>query len=202
MYNGYNLKPRTGWRLITPPTSEVLDLTAVKQQLNRMDTVDDVYIQSLIPVAREYIEARNRILAPQTWEMVLDGIPGEGQITIWKNPVQSVDFIQYADSDGVMQTWDAAAYQLSTTSAPARILLAPNASWPTVRAQSESLVVRVRAGYTGSPVSIPALLMQSMRMLIAHLYEHREAVIDGGVTLLPVGLEDFIDAAIGQARVY
>lgn len=72
---------------------------------------DDPDIEMWVQAATEYIESRNVILTPQTWELVLDSFPYCEPIRLWKGPVQSVDFIQYLDVDGVTQTWSASSYQ-------------------------------------------------------------------------------------------
>lgn len=191
----------TGWRQVTPPAGEILDLGKAKQHLRVTHTAEDEYIESLIPVAREYIEAKDHLLAVQTWEMLLDAFPPEG-ITLWKNPVLAVESIHYLDSGETSQIWDAAEYQAVLTARPPQIVLATNASWPSITSRPEAVTVRFTGGYNGSPVSIPSLLMHAMKLLIGHLYIHREAVIDGTVTEIPLGLEQLIDQAISRARVY
>lgn len=190
-----------GWRLITPPTSEILDLAAVKQQLRVTHTAEDDYLESLIPMAREYIEARDHILATQVWEMLLDAFPAEG-ITIWKNPVQSVDLINYVDTDGTTQTWSTDDYRVIRTGRQARVELVTNASWPSTQYQSEAVTVRFTAGYAESPPSIPKMLIHAMKLFIGHFYIHREAVTEDRAVELPMGLETLIGAAIANARVY
>lgn len=70
-------------RLLTPPASEPVTLAEAKAHL-RLDTVDDdTYVNTLILVARQYVEqACWRGLVTQTWELVLDGFGGEDTLEL------------------------------------------------------------------------------------------------------------------------
>jgi uncharacterized phiE125 gp8 family phage protein len=196
-----NWKPQTGYRLITAPTREVLDLEMVKKAINVDIFEDDPLIRIYMAAAVEYIESRNHILRPQTWEMTLNSF--QDPIRIWKQPVISVDYIQYiSDSDGTTQTWGVDQYQAILTADPPQVRLAYNASWPSARYQDEAVTVRFTAGYNNSPFSIPAQLTVAMYLFVGHLYANREAVSDGRQVELPLGLEALIENAIGQARAY
>src|SRR5437773_10785951 len=112
--------PQTGWRLIAPATDEVLTLDQARAHLKVDFPNDDALIQIFIDTAVEFVQSRNVLLAPQTWEMVLDHFPCWGEvIMLWKNPVQSVDFINYVDENGATQTWN--DYHLAKSGRLARI---------------------------------------------------------------------------------
>lgn len=198
----WNRKPQTGWRLITGPVSEVISLEAAKLQLRVTNNAQDDLIERNISIARAYIESRGQILSTQVWETLLDEFPCDGIIPIWKSPVQSVDSVSYLDPSGAGQTWSTDSYHVARGSYPTRITLLPATSWPSVQCQPEAITIRLTLGYNSSPVSVPWQLIGAMHLLIGHLQLHREAVIDGSVTELPIGMEDLIDSAIGRARVY
>ncbi len=198
---------RTGWRLVVPAKDEPISLCDAKTFLNISHAHDDVFIGILITAAREYIEARDHILSPQTWEMTLDRFPAcrWEPVRLWKRPVVSVESIDYIDSDGNPQTWSPSEYQTALTSDPPRIVPVHGGNWPTVRCQPEAVTIRFKAGYSNSPVETPSRLVAAMLLLIGHLYSNREAVvvIQGVVSVeLPIGLEALIDSVVGRARVY
>jgi len=197
-------KPEIGWRLITPPSSSVISLGEAKLHLKVDTDTEDDYIQTLIDAATGWVAGRNRLLGDQVWELVLDAFPCEG-IRLWKQPVQSVDSIQYVDTDGNTQTLDSDLYQVALASDPPRIMPAYGEVWPATRCQMESVTVRFTGGYNDSPIQIPAQIIAAMRMLMGHLYANKEAVVimQGIVSLeLPLGLEALLDSVIGYAKVY
>lgn len=195
--------PRTGWRLITPPVGPVLDIDEAKLQCNVEHSRDDDLIYMLVEAATEYIETRGRILSTQVWEMLLDEFPC-GFIPVWKYPVQLVNWIEYVDSDGVAQTLDAANYQTALTSEPVRIYPAYGRAWPTVRSQPEAVTIRFTAGYNSSPPTLPKQLLASMKILVGHLYEHRDSMVSHDKVKLTISpaMEILLESAIGRHRVY
>lgn len=167
-------------------------------------THDDAYLEFLIEVATGYVEARDHLLAPQTWERVINGFPCAGEpLNLWKSPIRTIDFVKYVDSDGALQTWDAAEYQAVLSSRVPCIVPAYGFSWPSARCQAESVVVRFSGGYDDSPAQIPSTIIGAMNLLVGHLYANREAaVVDGSAVEIPLGLERLLDSILGSPRVY
>lgn len=195
---------QSGWRLVTPPTEEIIDLSVAKEwvRAQNVDTDNDL-IEFLVEVATGFVEARDHALGTQVWERLLDRFPYCEPLNLWKKPVQSVEFVKYTDTDGVLQTWDPAEYQTVLTSRVPCIVPAYSKTWPTTRCQPESVVVRFTAGYNSSPLQVPSLITGAMRTLIGHLYANRESVVVGNAAVvIPQSLEDLLDAVLGSPRVY
>ncbi len=197
-------RPQTGWSLVTPATSPApIYLDEAKLHLRIDGDEDNDYIQLLIDASVSWVEQHGLLLNTQTWDMFLDCFPYCEPITLWKHPVQFVDFIKYVDADGTTQTLDESAYQVSLNSEFPRIMPAYGTSWPSTRSQMEAVTVRFTGGFNSSPQAIPATVVPAMQLLIGHLYANREAVVimQGIVSLeLPFGLEALLDSAIRSMR--
>ena len=133
--------------LVTGPTSEPLHIDYAKQHLRIDHTEEDVYVEGLIAAVRSECEAwRNECLVSQTWDLRLDGWPND-DIIIPRVPVASVSSITYVDTDGVTQTLATSYYTVDAYSRPARIALAYQQTWPTVRGVVNAITIRFVAGY-------------------------------------------------------
>lgn len=175
--------------LITPPTTEPLSLEEAKLHLRLEEPVleaENVYVGGLVAAARRHVEkVTGRALVTQTWEAVEDGFPC-AELRLAKGELQSVTSVKYLDAAGAEQTLDAAAYQVDAVRRPGRlggrVVLAPGAAWPaTAAGRINAVRVRFVAGY-GAASAVPDDIKQAMRLLIGHLYEHREEEITGTIT--------------------
>lgn len=186
---------------ITAPTVEPVTLAEVKLHL-RVDGVDeDALITALITAAREQAESiTRRALNTQTWRLTLDRFPAI--IELPRPHLQSVDSVQYVDTDGVLQTLAADAYQVAGTSEPARILPAYGQSWPATRSQPEAVSITYTAGFGAAGADVPASIRQWILLYIGALYENREAFRAaervGGVASLPT---PFLDGLLANYRL-
>lgn len=184
-------------KLYTPPAAEPVALANVKSHLRVDHGLDDTLIEGLITVARQEAEKiTRRALITQTWELVLDRFPCH-EITAPLPPLQSVTSIKYYDTDGAEQTLDAAAYQVDTDSAPARIIPAYGLIWPTTRDQLNTVRIQFIAGYGDADTNIPQAIKQWIMIRVATLYENREAIAQGQ----PVQDLKFVDGLLDEYRV-
>jgi len=162
------------------PVLKPIDVADLKVHTVVTDAADDVYLDELIDVAREQVEAdTGRALVEQTWQLVGGQFPAE--ISVPKPPLVSVTFIKYFDTSGVQQTLPVEDYQVLVTSIGASICPAPGKSWPAVQAgRYNAVVVEFVAGYVvddgqgGTTGAIPARARQALMVWAAHLYENRE----------------------------
>lgn len=155
------------------PESSVLSLQEMKAWTRQDVSEDDGLLEQLIEDATDYIDGPSGIgiaLAPQTWELSLDGFPSVIEIPL--GPVLSVDSIQYVDTDGADQTLDVSKYRVDSRSNPARITPAYNETWPTTRDVTNAVNVTFRVGHE----SVPNDLKRAVALLASHWYEHRSAV--------------------------
>lgn len=161
------------------------------------NTTLDPLLTALITAARMYCETHTkRAFCTQTWDLKADHwdelVDCRGVITMPMPPLQSVTTITYIDGAGSSQTWSATTgYE---TDAPAgtyalhgRIKPRYQQVYPALRVSTfNTVVVRFICGY-GAAATVPQAIKQAMLLIIAHWYEHREAVnIVNLVTVVPL----------------
>lgn len=180
-------------RVVTAPALEPVALEQAKEHLRVDIANDDLLIGSLITTARQALEQElGRALITQTFDYVLDEFPADGVIRLPRGPLQSVTSLTYIDSAGASQVWASSNYVVDLYSDPPRLSLAPNKSWPTLQDRIAAVTVRCVAGYGLTPASVPGPIQQAMLLVIHHLYENRNQVIEAvgaNVVVLPQGAE-------------
>lgn len=155
-------------------TVEPVTLSDAKDQLRIESdfTLDDTYINSLISSARDRVEEYcNRFFGEQQVTLVIDGAFPSGNINLPYPDLQSVDSIQYLDSDNALQTVSGSEYFADLTNQ----VIYLSGSWP---GDAKNYRVNVT---TGAPVDLEGV-KAAILMIVADLYEHRtESVV--GVTI-------------------
>jgi len=101
--------------------------------------------------------------------------------------------VTYTDSDGAAQTFAAENYVVpaSGTLIP-RLALKQNKQWPSLADQDGAIVVTYKAGIgVSSPITGIEVepLKLAVKMLVAHWYEHREAVDPVKMQIVPHGVD-------------
>jgi len=179
-----------GLRVITPPSVEPVSVDEVKAQA-RVDLADeDALIQGYIRAARETLERLLwRAFITQTLELTLDGWPEGSEIRLPRPPLQSVTAVRYITEDGTLKTLDPALYVVDTASEPGRVVLKRGKSWPSeTLAPAAGVKVEYVAGYGDQASDVPEPIRQAILLLAAHWYEHREAVSEGQMVEVPMGV--------------
>ncbi len=164
---------------MTAPTIEPVTLYEIKQHL-RLDsdtsTDEDDVLSNFIIAARDTCEKfQNRAYIDQTWDLVLDDWPGGDIITIPRPPLGSVTSITYYATGGMTATMTASTYIIDKDSEPGRVSLGYGEVWPTTTLRPvKGIIVRFLAGYGSAASSVPTRVKQAIRLLVGHMYEHRE----------------------------
>lgn len=163
------------------PTEEPVTLAEAKMQV-RLDEADDApLLPSMIGSARRKVEEfTRRQLVTATFTLKLDRFPLGPTINVPRPPLQSVSSITYVDPDGDVKTLATSVYSVDTDSQPGRISLAYGQVWPAIREQDNSVVITFPCGY-GAATAVPDTFKDAIRLLIAHRWENREAVVTGMV---------------------
>jgi uncharacterized phiE125 gp8 family phage protein len=186
--SGYQL------RRTSEPEAESVSLEQVKRWLNLDSDItedDELLTDLLIPSAREFVENETRlVLVDSIFEMKLDDFDRRGSYLGWfwsqeiRLPVQpliQVIDVQYLGTDGQYVSLPSTDW-LEVKDEPPRIVSNPSGNcWPVLLPRPGAVLVTFRAGYesAGSPqdaASVPTAIKLAMQMLIAHWYEHREAL--------------------------
>jgi len=176
----------------------LLSLADAKKQCYVLDTEDDAFITALISVARRTVEARTwRQLIPATFNLYLDEFPkGDGIIEVWKCPVIGLTSVSYYDTNDVLQTWASSNYEVDLKSEPARIKPVNGETWPDTYEKLNAVQITYTAGYDASDSfhTIPDNLVQAMKLVVAYMFNNRDAVLvsEGrslAVEELPMGVE-------------
>lgn len=148
--------------------------------------VDADLVAAYVAAAEAHLDGANgvlgRVLVTQAWEMTLARFPRPGQhfIEVPLPPLQDVTSITYVDETGQTQTLASNTYHvIEDATAPAQIVLAYGESWPATRRQAEAVTVTFTAGYGDTPADVPAPIRAAGLLMVADMYEHREAQVAG-----------------------
>jgi len=178
-----------GLAVVTPPTEEPLTLAELKEHL-RIETADDNdYITALGISGREWCEGFcNRQFVTATYDWSVDKF--SSSFLLPKPELQSVTTVKYIDTDGATHSVSDSVYDVDIEQETRRLRLAYSESWPSDRRSTpNSVIIRFVAGY-GDADAVPETIKAAIKLLVGHLYEHREAVTLGHLSRsLQYGLE-------------
>lgn len=196
-------------KTVTPPDIEPVSIDEVIYHA-RIDTYnqegyeESVLLKTLIKTAREQAEHKlNRYLITQTVDAFFDAFPVCDRL-IMLPPVQSIASIKYIDTDGVLQTLDAANYYLDNSGKASRVGCAYGYTWPASRSQSGAVIVRFVGGYGDAASDVPASIRDWMFLRIKTLYEKRDALFVAGNAGIDDRITDnnFADGLLDSERVW
>lgn len=181
-------------------TSTYVPVTTAEQKLwMRVDhATDDVPIAALVVAATQYAEqfTRRRFIDQTEIQYFTDFAD---PMKLYWSPMDSATTIYYTSTAGVNTLLAGTVYDDDTTEEPPLIRLAYGQSWPSHRGDANGITVTYVAGY-GVAADVPEGIKTAIKMLAAHWYEHREAVVDvfgGGLTEVPMA----VDAMLWPYRV-
>lgn len=179
-------------------------LQQVKRQCEVDDdiTTHDTWFNEAIAEAQDVIEGMLQSTLTETYyQLTGDAWPCDGKILLPMGPILSVIGISYLDRDGNRQSLDpASAYTTVLGGRSGYVIPAWNTSWPYARWTADSVSVEYSAGYqgAGSPgdaSGVPKGIVRGMKMLVAHWFENREAILQGTISKeIEMGLRDVIQA--------
>lgn len=169
---------------ISTPVNLPLTLAEAKRQLRieESETAFDDDITSLIKAAAEWIYATCHVtLITTEYRACFDSFPNTRQFKIPGFPLDQIIVITYRDPSGAAVS--AADYQLDKTQVPAAIYPAPGEEWPETQSERiDAVRIDYEAGYGASATNVPELPKHLLRLLVAHWFKNREAVVTGAAT--------------------
>jgi uncharacterized phiE125 gp8 family phage protein len=182
--------------LLTAPESEPLSVLDAKSYLRVAHDNDDAIIAALIASARHHVEALTRLgLMTQTWRVVLDRWPDNGRIRPKLGPLRSVSAARIYNESGDTVGIDVDRFVVD---AAAGTIAAPGWSLPIPGRATAGIELDIEIGFGAAPADVPQILLQAIRMLVAHWYENRGLVSIGqSIAMMPPS----VNAMIASHRV-
>lgn len=183
-----------GLALVTGPKVEPVSLDEVKSDFLHIDhDKEDGLLTLFVSSARTHIESAvlRRALLTQTWDLYLDSFPDEDCIEVPLPPLRDVESVKYTTFlGGEPTTMNEGLYVVDSVSQPGCIV--PIAGWPTFAPYPVNAVaVRFVAGYGAKATDVPAPIRNAIMVLVAHLYENREAEVGSIDSILANLLTDY-----------
>lgn len=181
--------------LLAGPALEPVTLAEAKAFL-RVDTGDeDDLIATLIAAARIHTEVvTRRAMIDQSWRLALDTWPEGREIRLPIAPLRAVSAIRVFDAEGEETGLPLAQFIAETGSMPARLILPSSIPGPDTLRPFAAIEIDYLAGYGEAAADVPAPLKQAVLSLVAHWFEHRDAVIMAGSgAVVPSGFDRLVE---------
>lgn len=161
--------------LLTGPAAEPLVLQDFKDFLRITHDAEDAILALLITTARQMVESlTRRLLLTQDWRLVLDAWPPSGLILPPLAPVSGLIAARLRHRTGGETVLPLSRFTLRGDRTPPVIAFEREAM-PAPDQPVGGIELDLRLGYGASAAQVPADLVQAVRLLAAHLYEHRDA---------------------------
>jgi uncharacterized phiE125 gp8 family phage protein len=168
----------------TFPTALPLSLCDAKDQcrIEQDETFYDVDLVHLIRTAGDWVQDNCHVTLISTeFDIIADSFPTERRFKLPVYPVISIDSIAYVDATGTAQTLT--GFQEALHELPAAIYPAVNTCWPDTQEEKVGAVtITLIAGYGADDSAVPNQVKHLLRLLVAHWFKHREAVLTGTIS--------------------
>lgn len=193
-----SITPFRSLRRISQPAVEPVSLSLAKQHC-RVDTdSDDLYIQSLIAVARQYVEdVLDITICNSVWEVKYDLFP-IWAIILPRLPLASGTItVTHRNGDGTYGTLSSANgdFQVDASVVPGRIYPLWARAWPPTRGDENSVAVQFTAGYGVDGQTAPPVVKHLILLLVAHWFDTRQPAVTGAPQSVPQTFETLLAAA-------
>ena len=198
---------RTHYSVVTAAQSEPLSLEQATEHV-RIDSNDDlVYLNSLVSVAREYVDSVTgkvsvkttfKVVAP-SWHALINGsddalvIPQRNiySIPLFRAPLVSVSSVKYyPPSTETLTTVSAGDYRVITLTDIGMVQFKETP--PEHEDRPDAVQIEFIAGYS-APCNVPPVLAHAQKMLVAHLYENRMPAAFTSISEIPYTLKAMLE---------
>ncbi len=158
---------------LSEPFTYSISLAEIKNHLRILDSDNDSYLLSLLPVSTAYCETiLGRRLISQQWRLWLDG--WQRIIKLPFPPVITVDAIKYYDLENTLQTLPITDYETDLIDEPAKVKLLNR---PAVINNYNAAYIDFTCGYGEAGSDVPSPIRQALLMLIGHYYMNRQDIL-------------------------
>jgi uncharacterized phiE125 gp8 family phage protein len=187
-------------RLITPPATEPVTTAEAKLHCKVDHEEENALVDGYIGAARAQCEhILGRSIMPQTWELVLDSFPLDGDIELLNPTIISITSIKYIDANtGTEVTLAVNQYALDKDNEPGWVMPAAGVTWPATADVANAVRIRYQAGYADA-ASVPESIKSWIKLAVGVWYKNREAGIEAGITTLP---HDFFSGLLDRYRIW
>lgn len=180
------------------PSDVPVTLADIKADLRIQHAAEDELLHSLISAAADFLDAPNgaigKALISQEWEVSVPCFDRHERIELPITPVMDLLSVQYYDADNNSQTMDVADFYLLGSEDWAYIEAKPDVTVPGVYDRADAITVTFKAGFGANESAVPGSIKQAMRLMVAHWYENRSAVVIGAsVAELPMAAQALIN---------
>jgi uncharacterized phiE125 gp8 family phage protein len=181
--------------LLAGPAREPITLAEAKLYLRVDHDSEDVLIGSMITAARATVEAlTRRVLIDQRWRIVRDAWPASGLIALPVNPLREITSAHVLDAAGGETPVPLVALTADVARLPGLIRVA-RGGVPLPGRPIAGIAIDVIAGHGEEADHVPSPLIEAVRVVLAHFYEHRD--VAGAGAAFPARL----DALVAPFRV-
>lgn len=166
------------FKIITPNTTQVLQLADVKKhlQIDASFTDDDAMLTAIMTAVRKHTEEYlGRFLLTTTIEQYYSKWHAGG-LVLFFTPVTSVASVKYFDTEGAEQTLSTDVYETDASQEPSLLLNKWNQEFPALRGHHNDVTVRYVCGYA-SAADVPESIKQAMLLMVTSYYEHRDDAV-------------------------
>ncbi len=176
--------------LLAGPAEEPVSLVEAKAFLKVDDVAEDGLIATLIGAARLHVEGvTGRALVAQSWRLVLDDWPEGGVVKLPVTPLMAVTGIAAVDANGASHDIELGQF----LSEPDGLIVPRVVLGMPALQERCGIEIDYVAGFGADAADVPADLRQAILGLVAHWFEHRDAVIVAGSgAVVPSGFDRMV----------
>lgn len=172
--------------IATAATVEPISLAELRAHLREPDHAEDEYLAGLITAAYKWCEDFTwSKFCTQTWDEYFDGFASP--LKLWHPPVSAITSVTYTDTDGDSQTLSTDYYELGQVDGLGVCRLKYNQTWPSTRCHYDVVTVKYVCGY-GAASAVPTPIKHAIKLVAAHLFNHREDAIEVALHTIPLGV--------------
>lgn len=175
------------YTLTTPPATYPISTAEAKAACDVTFSDDDDLIDAYIAAAAGLVEEMaGKSLVSQTWTRTSpDAV---GCVALTKPPLIAVTAMTYYDRDDVEQTLDVSDFYVYKDEDRAWIEPKNDADWPDFMDRQDALSIEFTSGFA----TVPPELVQAVKMLVSHWYDHRMTATEAKQTEVPYGVSTLV----------
>lgn len=162
--------------LVDAPDTEPVTLEQLKLQAHITYDIQDSVLNSYLLAGRLKAEEYQRqSYITQTWRLTLDCVPNI-PINLLRGPVQSVSSVKVYDENDAEYNVDISNFSIDTDHVPAKMVLKPSGSWPSITYREFGAVkIDYICGYGNDGSDVPETAKHAIILFAAFQDDNRAA---------------------------